>query len=79
MGRKVGLVGDRRRGWEKGGTPPKYGSGQRAKEIYALSWLYYLINSVISKTILFMFHLPHQKLKKKKHTDAKIIPQGVYF
>lgn len=38
MRREVGLVGERRRGWEKkrGGTPPKYGSGQLAKEIYAL-------------------------------------------
>lgn len=35
-------------------------------KMYATLSLYYLINSVISKTILFMFHLPHQKCKEKE-------------
>lgn len=43
----------------------KYGLKRIGKKIYALPLLYYLINSVISKTILFMFSLPHQKCKEK--------------
>lgn len=35
------------------------------RKIYALLSVYYLINSVISKTILFMFHLPHQKVQRR--------------
>lgn len=42
-----------------------------AKQIYALPSLYYLINSVISKTILFMSHLPHQKCKKGKKEEKE--------
>ena len=85
MGRKVGLgnggggrPGIKKWGIEKkGGRPPNMDQGNRQRKCMHCSGFYYLINSVISKTILFMFHLPHQKLKKR--TDAKIIPQGVYF
>lgn len=61
-GWRVGWGGERKRGWgEKDDAPPQIWIRATGKEIYALSWLYYLINSAISKTILFMFHLPHQK------------------
>lgn len=47
--------------WENRGPPRRHGSGPSARARHASSLLYYLINSVISKTILFTFHLPHPK------------------
>lgn len=69
---------------QEGGEREKYGLKKVPSKFMHCRRFTTLINSVISKTILFMFHLPHQKCKGKKkkkttHSDAKIIPQGIYF